>query len=108
MIEAITIKQFGLIVGVDNQQTGIIQCRLVLFLGSKLNGVVGGKSHGRGSVDYLVIILPSAGGSETSVPPLELAHPASPAGTPDIASLPVPVPLFRVVDANTRNFQPVL
>ncbi len=108
IINGITIKDIRLIVSIHNQQAGIIQCRLVFLFGTKLNGVVGGESHGRRSLDYLVIILPPSGDSGSSMPLPELDHTPCLSGTPDIVSLPVPVPLFRVVDTNTHNFQQVL
>ena len=79
-----SIKHISLIVSVDNQKAGIIECRLVLLFRMKGDGAVGGQSHRGRSLDYLVIILPAAGGSGSSVPPFELAHPFSPVGTPDI------------------------
>ncbi len=58
--------------------------------------------------DYLVIILPPSGDSERTVPLVGLAHLVFQLGTPDIGFLLAPVPQFRVVDANSRNFQRIL
>ena len=80
----------------------------MLLLRAEGDGVVGGESHGFRSLDYSVIIAGAWGGWRGTVPPSQLAHPAFPVDTPDIESPPVPVPLFRVVDTNTRNLQHIL
>jgi len=60
------------------------------------------------SLDYLVIILPAAGGSGSAVPVQEVAQGFSPEYTPDIAFLLAPVPQFRVVDRHKHKIPLVL
>ena len=62
----------------------------------------------RCSLDYLVIILPAAGGWGRTVPLVGLAHPVFPAGTLDIGFLPVPVLLLHVVVPNSPHLQRIL
>ena len=70
----IEIKHIRLIVGIHNQQAGIIECCLVLLLGMKGDGAVGWEGHRCRSLDYLVIIAEAPPHWEIAVPVWKVAH----------------------------------